>query len=208
MRGRRDRLIQPGAVHDRVLRQDLDVTTAADIARQRRDETTHETQRRQPPAVVGKVPSGYDGLDETLRVLTNAGVIDDRTTRVGDGDSTGDAIPTATTNSGAGTAGSPTATVPDGNDRVGRLVIVTGTNPAAASVAAPAVVATVTFGRARDDTAYYVHVSPLDPTASPVPFYVDWDDTPSKSSRWRLQTTATLTASSTYHLLYEVAEVI
>lgn len=207
MRSRRDRLIQPGSVHDRVLRQDLDVTTAADLARQRRDEATHDTGRRQAPAVVGRVPSGFDGLDETLRVLNNAGVIDDRTTRVGDGDAASDAVPTVFANSGAGTVGSPTATVPDGNDRVGRLVVVTGGDPAAASVAVPAVVATVTFGRARDDAEYLVNVWAVDPTAAPVPFYVAWDDAPLQSSRWRLMTTATLTASSSYHVGYKIEDV-
>lgn len=202
MRSRRDRLIQPGEVHDRVLRQDLDVTTAADIARQRHEKTTHDTRHRQAPAVVGKVPSGFDGLDEALRVLNNAGVIDDRTTRVGDGDAVGDAVPTAATNSGAGTVGGPTADVPDGHDLVGRLVIVTGTNPAAATVAAPATVATVTFGRARDDAAYLVNVWAIDPTAAPVPFYVAWDDV--LTTRWRLMTTATLTASSSFLVGYKI----
>ena len=193
MRSRRDRLIQPGAVHDRVLRQDLDVTTAADVARQRRDETTHDTQQRQPPAVVGSLFAGDTGTRELLRVLQSAGLVDDRTVITPLTTSLGDGLPTVTANSGAGTGATVTV---EGTDGAGRLTVVAGTAPS------PGFLASVEFAQPRGDNDYIVLLTAADDSAGSIDVYVDYLDR--LDGRWRLETNSTLVSGVSYHWSYWV----
>lgn len=154
----RNRINPPSSLHTSFIVGEMGGVTAAEAQRNAEEQLRYVNRRRLP--VVAGEWNGSDAGAELVRVLQQAGIVDDKTT-LGVLPTVGDygLPPTIVKNANLGTTG--TASILSGNDSDFVVEMVPGGSSIAAGDQAA-----VTFSVERPDSGYTVQITPLSTQAA------------------------------------------